>query len=70
VTRQQLWLIFGNFRELTFEGLTDACVKRASRLAQQRAVGRVLDQSVLKQIAGMWWHTLPKKQSGLDKAVK
>src|SRR6516162_7637904 len=33
VTRQQLRPIFGNLGELTFEGLGDAGVKRASRLA-------------------------------------
>jgi hypothetical protein len=34
VTRQQLRPGFGNLGELAFEGLGDAGVKRASRLAQ------------------------------------
>ena len=49
VTRQQLRLVLGNLGELAFEGFGDAGMKRASRLAQQRAVGRVLHQGMLEQ---------------------
>jgi hypothetical protein len=34
VTRQQLWLAFGNLRELALDGFGDAGMQRASRLAQ------------------------------------
>ena len=42
MSRQQLWLVLGNFRELGFKGFGDTGVKRASRLTQQRAIGRIL----------------------------
>jgi hypothetical protein len=49
MTRQQLRLVLGDFGELAFEGLGDTGVKRASRLAQQRAIGRVLYQACLNR---------------------
>ena len=42
VPGQQLRLVRGNLRELTLERLSDAGVERASRPAQQHAVGRIL----------------------------
>ena len=63
VTRQQLRLVLGNLGELAFEGFSDASVKRASRLAQQRAVGRVLHKCVLEQISRVRRHTLPEQQT-------
>jgi hypothetical protein len=42
VTRHQLGLVFGNIRELAFQRLGNAGMKCASRLAQQRAISRVL----------------------------
>ena len=51
VTRQEFRLVLGNVSELAFEGFGDAGVKRASRLAQQGAIGRVLHQCVLEQIS-------------------
>jgi hypothetical protein len=53
VTRQQLRLALGDFGELVFKGVRDAGVKRVARLAQQRAIGRVLHQGMLEQIAGL-----------------
>ena len=66
VTRQQLRLALGNLGELAFEGFGDAGVKRASRLAQQRAIGRVLHQGVLEQIGRMRRHALPEQQTSLQ----
>jgi hypothetical protein len=43
VTRQQFGLVLGNLRELALQCFGDASMKRPSRLAQQRAVSRVLD---------------------------
>jgi hypothetical protein len=48
VTRQQLWLRFRNLGELGLKGFGDTGVQRASRLAQQRAIGRVLHQGMLR----------------------
>ena len=63
VTRQQLRLALGNLGELAFKNFGDASVKRASRLAQQRAVGRVLHQRVLEQISRVRRHALPEQQT-------
>src|SRR5262245_46661034 len=61
--RKQLRLTFGDFSELAFEGLCDASVKRASGLAQQRAVGGVLYKRVLEQITCLRRNALPKEQT-------
>ena len=63
VTRQQFGLVLGNLGELAFESFGDAGVKRASRLAQQRAIGRVLHKRVLEQISRVRRHTLPEQQT-------
>ena len=63
VTRQQFRLALGDLGELAFEGFGDAGVKRASRLAQQRAIGRVLHQRVLEQIGRMRRRALPEQQT-------
>ena len=70
VTRQQFGLVLGNLGELAFKGFGDTSVKRASRLAQQRAIGRILHQRVLEQIRRVRWRALPKQQACLDKAVE
>ena len=70
MTRQQLGLAFGDVGELAFEGFGDAGMKRASRLAQQRAVGRVLHQGVLEQIGRMRRHALPEQQTSRNETVK
>ena len=62
VTREQLRLTFGDIGELTFEGFGDPGMERASRLAQQRAIGCVPYQSVFEQISRVWWRTLPEQQ--------
>ena len=64
MTRQNLRLVVGNVSEMTFEGFGDVGVQRASRLAQQRPISRVLYECVLEQISGMWPYTLPKQQTG------
>ena len=70
VTRQQLRLVLGDFRELAFEGFGDAGVKRASRLAQQRAIGRVLHQGMLEQIGRVRRHALPEQQTSRNETVE
>ena len=47
MTRQQFRLAFGNFGNW-LSGFGNAGMKRAARLAQQRAIGRVLHQGMLK----------------------
>ena len=70
VTRQQLGLALGNLGELAFKGFGDTGVKRASRLAQQRAVGRVLHQRMLEQVGRMRRHALPEQQTSCNETVE
>jgi hypothetical protein len=70
VTGQQLRLTLGNFRELVFKSFGDAGVQRASRLAQQRAVGCVLHQGVFEQVGRMRQHALPGQQTGRNQTVQ
>ena len=69
VTRQQFRLALGDFGELAFEGFGNAGMKRASRLAQQRAISRVLHQGMLEQVARMRRHALPEQQTGGHETV-
>ena len=66
VTRQQFGLALGDLRELAFKSFGDAGVERASRLAQQRAIGRVLHQRMLEQIGRVRRHALPEQQTSLQ----
>ena len=50
MTRQQLRLTLDKISEFALEGLGYAGVKRTPRFAKQRAMGRVLHQSMLEQI--------------------
>ena len=63
VTRQNLRLVLGDVSEVAFERFGDASVQRTSRLAQKGAVGRILDQRVLKEITRMRRYALPKQQT-------
>src|SRR5690242_8496786 len=63
VMRQNLRVTFGDFSELAFEGLRNAGVKRASGFAQQRAIGGVLYERVLEQIACVRRNTLSEEQT-------
>src|SRR6478672_11484484 len=50
VTGQQLGLVLGDVRELTFEGFGDSGMKRTSRLTQQCAVSRIPYQGMLEKV--------------------
>ena len=67
---QQLGLTFSDFRKLILKGFCNACVKRASRLAKQCAVGCVLYERVLEQVARVRRHTLLGQQACLLKTLK
>ena len=45
-------------------------MKSASRLSQQRSIGRVLHKRMLEQICRMRRQALPKQQASLDEAVE
>ena len=70
VTREQLRLVLGDLRELALKGLDNAGVKRSSRFAQQRAIGRVLHQCVLEQIGRVRRHALLEQQTSSDETVE
>src|ERR1700720_940422 len=70
MTRQQFRLTLGNLREPALKRLGDASVKRASRLAQQRAVGSVLHKCVLEQISRVRGQTLPEEQTCINEPVE
>src|SRR5215467_5722018 len=70
VTRQQLGLVLGDLRELTFEGFGDPGMKRTSRLAQQRAVGRIPYQYMLEKVGRVRRTTLPAQQTSPNETVK
>lgn len=61
VMRNEFRTCFGNLHELVLERLGDSGMKGASRIAQERAIGRVLDEGMLEQIARVWWHVLSEK---------
>ena len=48
----------------TLNGFGITRVKGAPRLAQEHAVGRVLHQGVLEQVARIKWDALPRQQTG------
>src|SRR5207248_3909388 len=70
VTRQQLGLVLGDLRELTFEGFGDSGMKRPSRLAQQRAVSRISYQYMLEKVCRIWRVTPPEQQTSPNETVK
>ena len=67
---EQLGFGLGKLRELAFKGLSDASMKRTSRLAQQRAIRRILHQGMFEQIRRMGRDALPEQQAGLDEMVE
>src|SRR5258707_8493020 len=70
VTRQQLGLLLGNLRELTFEGFGDSGMKRTSRLAQQRAVSRIPYQCMLERVGHVRRATMSEQQTSPNETVK
>jgi hypothetical protein len=63
VSRQKLRLVLRDFRKLAFNHFCDAGVQRSAGLAQQSAIGGVLQESVLEKIGVVRRQALPKEQS-------
>src|SRR6516164_1636809 len=57
VMRQQFWLSLSNLRKLGFQDLSDTLVVVLPRALQQRLVGCLLNQRVLKGVRCLWWYT-------------
>jgi hypothetical protein len=70
MTRQQLGLALRDLGELAFEGFGNTGVKRASRLAQQRAICRVLHQGMFEQVPRIRRQTLSEQQTSLNETVE
>src|SRR6266699_4653895 len=70
VTRQQLGLVLGDLRELTFEGFGDSGMKRTSPLAQQCAVSRIPYQGMLEKVGRVRRATLLEQQTSPNETVK
>ena len=68
--REQLRLVFGNFRKSALKTFSNTGVKGTSRLAQEGAVSRDLYQRVLELISGVWRYALPEQQPSRYKAVQ
>ena len=66
VPRQQLWLVIRNLIEVALYSFRDTSMQRPSWLAQQRAIGCVLHQSVLEKVSRMRRHPLAKNQASLN----
>jgi hypothetical protein len=56
--------------ELAFKGVSDAGVKCASRLAQERAMGGVLHEGMLEKINDIRRLSLPEQQAGCEETIK
>jgi len=68
--RQDLRSAFGSIGESAFKDFGDTGVKRAPWLAQPRAIGRVLHQGMLEQVACLRRHALSEQQSSLNETVE
>ena len=67
---KQFRVLVGDIVILTFQNLCNASVQRSFRIAEQSAVGSILNQGMLEQIGRVRWGALPKKQAGCNKAIK
>ncbi|HSR82093.1 MAG TPA: hypothetical protein VLL28_15070 [Hyphomicrobiaceae bacterium] len=70
VAGQQLGLALDDVRELAFEGLCDAGVQRASRMAQKRAISGILHERMFEQVRSMRGQSLLEQQACRDDTVK
>src|SRR5262249_18069970 len=70
VMGEQFWLAFYQIAEIALEHLPYACVQLLSPRAQQSAVGGILNQSVLKQIRGLWRLPATEQQARLRELCK
>src|SRR5271156_6169223 len=70
MARQQLRLVLGDLRKLPLQGFGDGGVNRAPALAQQCAIGGVLDQRMFEQIARMRRRALAEQQTSGNETVK
>ncbi len=70
MTRQQLRLALDKVSKFALEGLGNPGVKRTPRLAKQRAMGRVLHQSMLEQIGRGRRRALAEQQACRNETVE
>ena len=70
VTRHELRLARGDFREFLLEGLRDPGMQRAAWPPQQRAVGSILNERMVEQIARLRWRVLAEQQAGAHQPIQ
>src|ERR1700748_1700239 len=68
--RQKFGLVLCYLCKLGLKRICDASVKRASRLAQERAVSRVLHHGVFEQIRRMRRNALSEQQTRGDETMQ
>src|SRR2546427_9169219 len=66
VMRQQFGLRLDQLGKLCLQHLGNALVVLLPRALEQRLIGRVLDESMLKDLSGLGWHAPLVEQFGLD----
>jgi hypothetical protein len=62
---QQFGAALGKFGELALKRFSDPGMKSPSRLTKKSAVGRILDQSMFKQIVRVRRQTLAEKETAV-----
>src|SRR5208282_3761521 len=67
---QQLRLALDAVRHPRFDSSCDPRVQCLTRATQQRAIGSVLHQRMLEQVARIWRHSLPEQQTSRNEAVE
>src|ERR1700746_2889050 len=70
VTRQQLGLVLGDLRELTFEGFGDSGMKRTSGRARQLLERRISYKKMLKKLCRIRRVPPPEQQTSPNETVK
>src|SRR5215831_4010795 len=68
--RKDLWLGVSHEKKILVQRLCDSGMKFASRLAQQRAIGRVLYKRMLEQIGCLRRNTLSEEQTSGGETIQ
>ena len=68
--REPLGLAVHQLAIMGYERFGDPGMQLPSGAAQQRAVGRILDQGVLEQVRGLRWRSALKDQAGINEALE
>lgn len=67
MARKNFRLVGRGVGEIFFKRRCDPCVQRPAGLAKKRAIGRVLNKSVLEQVSHIRRRALAEQQTGVNK---